>query len=244
MHNIFPATFPLINVGSLKLIGGNLQKEDREILQAIGVKKIYSKNMIVLSSGSSPNSLIYIEEGLVRYTFSNYDGMEKVIFYIGEGCFIGLEALFHEQLILYDAIACSNIKLIMVDKKRITELLLRPSISYALLKMISLTSRIMAIQIEDLIFRDVEARICRILACLEEANPAKSHCLTHQTIACLIGSHRVTVTDVMKKLKKEGIIRNEKNGFIIVTDFEKLCSRAFVAEKNAAKLLRHSELGE
>jgi Mn-dependent DtxR family transcriptional regulator len=64
--------------------------------------------------------------------------------------------------------------------------------------------------------------VCRILTCLEEANPKASHNLTHQTMACLIGAHRVTVTDVIAKLKNEGIIKTEKNGFITVKKFEKL----------------------
>lgn len=232
--NMFPATFPLIDAALLKTIGGYLPEKEIEFLRTKGVKKIIPKKKTILYSGSKPDALLYIEKGLVRYTFLNSNGVEKFILFIGEGCFVGLEALFNEQAVLYDAVACDNVELIVIDKKAVKELLLRPEISYALLKIVSLAARILGMQIEDLTFRDTEARICRILTCLEGSNPTKNHRITHQTMACLTGAHRVTVTDVIKKLKKEGIIRTEKNGFIAVADFERLRGRAAKMTKSDA----------
>lgn len=232
--NTFPATFPLIDAALLKSVGGHLPEEELGFLRTRGVKKKYPKKKTILYSGDKPKALLYIEKGLVRYTFLSSNGVEKFIQFVSEGGFIGLEALFNEQPVLYDAVACDDVELIAIDKKRVKELLLHPGISYALLKIVSLTARILGMQVEDLTFRDTEARVCRILTCLEGANPAKNHRITHQTMACLIGAHRVTVTDVIKKLKEEGIIKTVKNGFIIVTDFEKLCGKASKMTKNDA----------
>lgn len=51
--------------------------------------------------------------------------------------------------------------------------------------------------------------------------------ITYKEIAFLTGLHRVTVTNVMNNLKKDGIINVPQRGKLIVTNIEKLYTNAF-----------------
>jgi len=89
---------------------------------------------------------------------------------------------------------------------------------------------------ESLVFNDTLTRLSKLI--LKHTNIYKDkeceHCpvelinnLSHEAIAELIGSVRAVVSLQMKKLKKEGIVINQK-GHLIVKDLEKLIEKCKV----------------
>ena len=78
-------------------------------------------------------------------------------------------------------------------------------------------------RIEESSFRSKEEKVYRILLCLggTEYVKYKPH-FTHQELADMAGVHRVTVTNTLQTLKKEGIVEVAERGRIQVKDWKKL----------------------
>lgn len=222
MQTPFPAAFPLINDHVLESIDGKMPAEDAEFLSSIGNKKNFPKGSTILHYGSKVEKIIYIKKGFIRNSHVSSAGIEKTYSYKGQDCFLGLPAFFHNQPLLYNSIAAEHTEIIFIDKNMLEKICERKSLVVTFFKLLSLESRHLAMQVEDFSLRDTEAKICRILLCQERLQKK----LTHQDLACIVGSHRVTVTSILSKLKKEKIITIKKNGEIVVADFEKICQKA------------------
>ena len=214
---------PVINADNLAQMGAALSAEDVTFLKSLGKMKKFAKDSVFVYSGETIDQLVYLEAGLVRMVAVGEDGSEKTYSYFTPGCFIGEAAFFHRQPVLFDLRFLERSTIYLVDGQHLAQILQRPSIVRYLLVSIALVSRTLAMQIGDAAFRTTEEKVCRTLFCLsgEEYTRYKPF-FTHQEIADLAGVHRVTVTNTLAELKKEGIVSIPLRGHIHVLNREKL----------------------
>jgi CRP-like cAMP-binding protein len=71
----------------------------------------------------------------------------------------------------------------------------------------------------------VEQRCCRWLLMTRDRMPTGNFLLTHEFLGMMLGVRRTTVTDVMGKLQKAGIVRYRR-GHVTILDHEALQQRA------------------
>ena len=73
----------------------------------------------------------------------------------------------------------------------------------------------MSSNVENIHFLTVFHRIVRLLYGLSISRASLRLPLTHSLLADLLGIHRVTVTNSIKELKKQGILDDTKQGIVI-----------------------------
>lgn len=223
------STSPWVKAQSLKPT--DLSDEDIALLQKIGIKRIFAKGSVVLPMGSRGEYMYFVQKGIVRYSLLSSDGTEKPVTYVNPGCFLGEEPFFHNQPTLYNAVAIEDVEALAISRKNLTDIISRPGLAHILLNSLSFKSRILATQIEDLAFRNTLEKVCRILYCVLAENPdEKKHLtigFTQQELASIVGAHRVSITNAISKLKKEGILKTNKDGSIVVCDWDKLKEKGF-----------------
>lgn len=217
---------PVINTDILAQLGAVLNPADVLYLKSLGTTRKFSKNATLVNSGDKMNQLVYLIKGLVRTATTGEDGTERTYGYFAPGCFIGDAAFFHRQPVLYDLRFMEQSEALIIERNQLPHIIKNPSIVQFMLVSVSLVSRTLAMRIEESSFRSKEEKVYRILLCLggTEYVKYKPH-FTHQEIADMAGVHRVTVTNTLQTLKKEGIVEVAERGRIRVKDLAKLHSK-------------------
>ncbi len=221
-------TSPVITPNLLGETGTALTTADIAYLKERGAVRRYAKDAVLARPGEYIDNLMYLLKGLARSAGQGADGGEKTFLYFGAGCFIGIEAFFHRQPVIFELRVLDDADILVLDRAAFPALLTQSNISLYMLKSIALASRVLAHQIEDAAFRTTEQAICRILYCLsDDSHLASKPHFTHQEIADFVGAHRVTVTHILGQLKKDGIVRDQPRGHIAVADRDKLHEKIF-----------------
>ena len=90
-------------------------------------------------------------------------------------------------------------------------------------KLIGARRKALEAKVEDLVFRDVNARLAKLLLELAEsygtavvAGVRIDVKLTHKELANLIGSTRETTTAALNDFRRRGLIANDKRRLIVV----------------------------
>lgn len=224
---VFLSTSPMFTSRMLGTdAGGSISPDDLDFIKGIGQVRRYKKSALLLGIGNLVQELFLIKKGVVRISMLGRNGVEKPVLYVASGCFWGEEGFFHGQPVIYNAKAIKEVEVLAVEKKYASDIISRPGLAHLLIKSISLKSRILAHQVEDFAFRNTVEKLCRLLFCLL-TDPASSfynnkNKLTHQELAAIAGVHRVTVTNAIAQLKREGIIHILHDGEKEIEDWVRL----------------------
>ncbi|MGI0488728.1 helix-turn-helix domain-containing protein [Pantanalinema rosaneae CENA516] len=167
-----------------------------------------------------PQTLWYVDQGLVKLTTLTDQNQEVLIGLIGSGMPFGA---YLTSLPLYEAIAISDVQLIAFSVNEIFA-------SYPLTRFFLAKTRQRLQQTETLLVisgeRQIESRLCRLLQLLksEVGQPVPQGIrlglrLTHEDFANACGATRVTISRLLSQLKHDGkICFDEKKHIIIVND--------------------------
>lgn len=188
----------------------------------------------VLRIGDNLNGCLYIAQGKIKGNLLGKEGLVKTFQIAGEGCTFGEQFIFHTQPALHEATVIEDAILYFFDRESIIEIMKNDfEINVFILKCLCIKSRMLACQLEDMCLRNVLQGICRVLysiCCYEEKNgKIKGDIvvfLSHEDIANMLGSHRVTITKNLNKLKKQGVLEY-KYEKLIIKDRKKLKELAF-----------------
>jgi CRP/FNR family transcriptional regulator len=176
----------------------------------------FPKHHVIFSPGMPADFIYFIEKGRVRLTRLSTDGRTVILALLGPGDLIGEAAWETAERDTY-AETLEDTRLYQLTKESF-ESLVRQNPEFAL-RLIQVTGeRLKQAQarIEDLVFRQVPSRVARLLV-----NMAENHgkvtpngiklefSLTHQEIADMVGSSRVTVTQVLNKFRTDRLINIE-----------------------------------
>ncbi|MBI2370537.1 MAG: Crp/Fnr family transcriptional regulator, partial [Deltaproteobacteria bacterium] len=152
--------------------------------------------------------------GRVKISRITPDGHELTLDFIEPGELFGEMALVEEEASdtvaepLEDAILCT---IPLEEFRRL--LMARPELAFRVTKLIGLRRRQIESRIEDLAFRDIPARLARLLVNLaEEYGVADSQGiqlrirLSQRELAHLIGASRERVNQILIALRQQGLI--------------------------------------
>lgn len=203
---------------------------DWGLLKKKGDVKLYKKNDFVFHQQDTLNNIFIIESGRVQLCQTTPDGKEKTIAIIGENGLLGEHLLTKNNYHLTSAISVSDSKLISIKKDTFEEIVMSNQLlTRQWLEMLSLKLEILTHSTMNLSFESSSKRILRVLIQLvhtygreiDNGTILITIKFTHQEIADLIGTTRVTVSNYLKKLNNSRFIY-KKNGFYYINNFETL----------------------
>jgi CRP-like cAMP-binding protein len=183
---------------------------------------IVQKGEMVFMQGDPSDSIYFLKEGIIKISRINADGRKLTIDLIRSGEFFGELCLAGEQERRTIAEAMTNSYCCEFDRDFIENYMKRrPDIALALIKIIGDRRLAMENLLEDMAFMDIYTRVISLLLKYAEKNIVNIP-LTHQEIADLTGSTRVSVSRSIAKLRKQGLIETSGERIKIV-DNEMLC---------------------
>lgn len=210
----------------------NLDSEELELLCENSYAKFYEKDEVIFFENDSVKKLYLLVNGKVKLSMLSADGKEKVLTILQEGDIFGELSLFDEDPHPLTAEVVDGARLLIIPWNEMEKLITKkPSLAIKIIEALSKKTRLLTSQVRELVFQDAAGRLASLISRLAEdfgreieAGTVIDLVLTHQEIANLIGSSRVTVTKLINKFIDEGLITIKKRKIIII-DFESLGER-------------------
>jgi CRP/FNR family transcriptional regulator len=210
----------------------NLDPEELELLCTNSYAKFYEKGEVIFFENDSVKKLYLLVNGKVKLSMLSAEGKEKVLTILQEGDIFGELSLFDEDPHPLTAEVMDDARLLIIPWNEMEKMIQnRPSLAIKIIEALSKKTRLLTSQVRELVFQDAAGRLASLLSRLAEdfgreieAGTVIDLVLTHQEIANLIGSSRVTVTKLINRFIDDGVITIKKRKIIII-DFESLGER-------------------
>ncbi len=175
----------------------------------------YGRGSVIYFQGEYSQGVLYLRKGRLKVSLYHEDGREKVLGVHEAPATFGETAAFDGGPYFCSAVALDPCHVYLFRKGVIARLIhSNPEISISLLESVGRKFRALALQVEDLAFLLAPMRIAHLLekllidyGVITTAGERLSIPVTHQELADLAGTSRVTVTSFLNQLEKEGIIQ-------------------------------------
>jgi len=202
----------------------SLSGEDRKRLSEVSLVRAYEKGDVVFSEGDPSSFLFTILSGRVKVVKLVPNGKEVILVIVGPGDPLGAVVAYEGRPYPATAIAIERTLCVLVQRKPFMDLLERhPSLVRGYL--VGLTQRIVELtrRIPEVSGGRVETRLAHLFLKLAErmGRPRSDGSfipmpLSRLELAELTGTTVETSIRIMSRWAKEGIVRTEKDGFVVV----------------------------
>ncbi|TGE30934.1 Crp/Fnr family transcriptional regulator [Desulfosporosinus sp. Sb-LF] len=205
-----------------------LDESEKNVVREYGIAVHYPKGQIVFSAGDTADRVYLIEEGFVKIYRITMDGRKVTVGSMrSPGQLMGLaETLYHGERTCF-AGAINDSTLIVVRKSQFEELMAQhPTIALKVATTLGVRMREAEAIIQEMVSWQVPGRLAMLLLKMSERTGIETETgtkitlrLTHEEIACMIGTSRQTVTSLLNIFKQESSIAiEEREMYILDTD--------------------------
>ena len=178
--------------------------------------KFPAKKFLFMQS-DLPQTMYYLVDGIVKMSFLNTDGSEKIIRFVKPGALLGECGVLLRRPYGLNASTVTECRLVAFDAKTVDKLM-RFKLDFVQHLTQSLCWKLWTSgrQIADLSFENLQGKVINALFLLAkeagDVKPDGTHCLkiTHQELANFIGASRASVTSVLNHLEDQQLL---KKGF-------------------------------
>ena len=202
-----------------------LEESEKNVIREYGTVVHYPKGQIVFSAGDTADRIYLIEEGYVKIYRLTMDGRKVTVGSMrSPGQLMGLaETLYHGERTCF-AGAINDSTLVVVRKSCFERLLGRhPSIALKVATTLGVRMREAEAIIQEMVSWQVPGRLAMLLLKMSERTGIETETgtkialrLTHEELACMIGTSRQTVTSLLNMFKQEGSIAIEEREMYIL----------------------------
>lgn len=181
----------------------------------LGQKRTFKKEEYLYRQGEVDTRFFFILRGRVQIFTGREDGSEFVLEVMGQWAICGEGAAFDGQPRFSSAVALETTEVIVFDANEVFRSFQgAPDFAIALLRITSMKQRILGIRAQYLASARPESRIAELLRRLADLYGKNQNgavlidiSLTHDQIAAMTGTARVTITRILKKLREQGAIQ-------------------------------------
>jgi CRP-like cAMP-binding protein len=207
----------------IRLFDGLSQAEMQELERLTRMQAVKKRQPLYLTGEPSTNVYL-LKQGRIKLTKTSPSGKEVTFEILGPGDILGELEVLDESPRLTSAEALDDALLCVMPREAFTQFLARhPAVTVTLTKLIGLRLRKLQSRVEDLVFRDVPARLAHFLLELSKTYGVSDGTsirlrvkLTHQELANLIGCSRETVSTTLGQFREQGLIRTEDRAIVIL----------------------------
>jgi CRP-like cAMP-binding protein len=206
---------------------------ERQAFLARAVRLDLRKGDYVFHEDDPADSCFYLERGVVRIYRVTAEGKESIFFLRRAGDMFGLAEVLAGASRKCSAQAITPCVLRQMDRSGFEQLLDgSPAIARRVIEILGRRLRFLGEQVESLMACDVSTRILKILVYLAydlladgldlDSPVTLPFALTQEQIASMAGSCQQTVSETLKRLQADGLIRVSRAGITILKPAEVL----------------------
>jgi CRP-like cAMP-binding protein len=201
-----------------------VQPDDRQRLAAVASLRTFEKGEMLFSEGDGSDLLYSVLSGRIKVFKTTPRGTDVILEIFGPGDPVGAVAVYESRPYPASAIALEPTSCLLIRRHEFFTLLeASPSLVRSLL--VGLTHRLVELttRLTDLSGGRVEGRLARFLLKLGtdigQRRPDGVFiplALSRQELADMIGTTIETSIRIMSRWGKDGVVRTEKDGFVIL----------------------------
>lgn len=191
-------------------------------------KEKYLKNQIIIHQDENNNSIYYVEKGRVKYSVFDACGEEKTIAIVIEGNIFG-EISAWDNLPTPSSVIAITDEVIAYRIDGIKALLEKPEHINEFITNLVMKNRMFISEIIACNLKDATMRLATCILNLSKKYGIESETgdtkilvhFTHQQMGDLMGVSRVTITNILNKMRKDKVIDYD-SGFLVIKDKREL----------------------
>jgi CRP-like cAMP-binding protein len=188
----------------------------------VGEAAAYGERDTIFSQGDACDSVLYLQEGLVKLSVLSTTGKEAVVAMLKTGDFLGEGALAGQPVRMATATAMAECTILRIEKQRMVHLLHNePDLSDRFISHVLARNTRVEADLVDQLFNSSEKRLARALLLLarygkEETPHRVLPKISQETLAEMVGTTRSRVNFFMNKFRDLGFI--DYNGELKIND--------------------------
>lgn len=175
------------------------------------------------------DGVLLVAQGRVKICHATPDGKQSILGFVDTGEIFGELALLGSERRDEYVETTEKTALVLLPKQAVEQVIRKyPSIVLGVTKLIGARRQRVEKRLRNLLFRSNRERVIHLLLELcekygqsNEDGISLNIRLSHQEMACIIGSTRETVTVVLGQLQKEGLLKIARRR-VVITDLTRL----------------------
>ncbi|SFD64647.1 Crp/Fnr family transcriptional regulator [Bacillus sp. UNCCL81] len=190
----------------------------------IGKELSFSRENILFQQDEKHPFVYLVLEGRIRIYLLSPNGSERHLYIVGPGNIIGESNVWAEEVYGYNASTSSSARALRIPKPAFHDIVMRdPMLIQKVLRSLSNKQSALLLQTKLMSFSDIGERVLTMLRQLASSYGIKTPKgititipFTHQELAYVVGSSRVSVSYVMNELCEKGIILKQKGRYTLL----------------------------
>lgn len=200
-----------------------LEGEDFSNICLTASKHVLEKGEYLFHQGDTAETIYLIKEGTIKLAQYTEEGREIILDIVGRGDVLGETALFNQQKHQASAIAQEKVKVCSISLGQFEKLILaKPAIAVKIIANLGQKLYLAMQQLGDVTNHSVADKLTRLLFRLAREYGQKTPegqlivlSLTQQDLANMVGASRVTVVQVLKRLKEKGVLIKKDRYYLL-----------------------------
>jgi CRP/FNR family transcriptional regulator len=172
---------------------------------------IVKKNTVIVNAGETRQKVSFIKSGLIRVYIQDYESEKEVLLYeVGpnEICAMGLFACIYDTKRLANSRTECDTELITIDAEKIRFWQTKyTSWNNLILEVFFSRYNELLDKINEITFNNIECRIMKFLKKEMDYSLNNEIKITHQNLANKLGTTRVVISRILKKMENKRIIK-------------------------------------
>lgn len=211
------------SLGTLVDIDATLAAEHVSLLLRAGTRLHLRRGDVIYRQGDAADHVYFLVGGKVKSALVGDSGSESLLRLHLPHSLIGLTALGTQPVRDADAIAVSDVELARISRTTFLALLqAEPDLARRVIGLLVDRLRDFHHRVGDFLVLSVERRLARALLSLSRSDPdadegatRQAVRLTHHELATLLNTRRPTVTALLRRFEKAGLIAREGRALMV-----------------------------
>lgn len=175
----------------------------------------YAAGQLIYLQDTPPEGFYYLRSGRVNAFLSSEEGDERVLAVYQSGNLFGEASFFNDMPRMTSAVTVTECDIVFISRDTAAALLAEnPQLAMALLKYLSRTVWMLSNHLDGMAFRPAEERVVRYLLSLPRSEKGLVRC-TQDEIAAAVSTSRVTVSRVLSRLARQGLVETRYGAVIL-----------------------------
>jgi CRP/FNR family transcriptional regulator, anaerobic regulatory protein len=183
-------------------------------LTGLGVVRTFSEGDVILNENAYIRAIPIVTKGIIRVMRSDEDGKEILLYYIkaGESCIMSFLGGIHHETSKVSAIAEEETEILFVPIDKVN-LLIKENPEW-----LDYIFRLYHKRFEELLevvnsvaFKKMDERLLNLIKSKCEITGSRVLDVTHEKLAAELGTARVVVSRLLKKMEHDGLVKLGRN---------------------------------
>ncbi|MBK6482744.1 MAG: Crp/Fnr family transcriptional regulator [Chitinophagales bacterium] len=188
--------------------------EVRVRLLSYGIEKIYSEGEVILNEDTYVRAIPLVITGNVKVMQTDQNGREILLYYIksGESCIMSFMAGLHQGKSKVKAVADEQTELLLIPMEKVSLLIKEyPEWLDYLFRLYHKRFEELLEVVNAVAFRKMDERLLSFIKMKCRHMDSDTLSITHEQLANELGTVRVVVSRLLKRMEEEGMVKLGRN---------------------------------